>query len=78
MQELDALEGGPLPELEKLVAERKQRLAQGRQLLDKLVGDLTAARREVERRDGAVASSQGELNKLRTKMVEVRGVEKAR
>lgn len=71
LRELGALEGGPLPELEKSVAERKHLLAQARRLLDKLVSDLAAARLEVERRDGAAASSQGELEKLRERMVEV-------
>ena len=75
LRELGALEGGPLPELEKSVAERKHLLAQARQLLDTLVSDLATARLEVERRDGAVASSQGVLKKLRERMEEVRGLD---
>lgn len=61
-----------MSELEKSVAERKHLLAQARQLLDKLVSDLAAARLELERMDGAVASSQSELKKLRERIVVVR------
>lgn len=81
LRELGALEGGPLPELEKSVAERKHLCAQARQLLDRLVSDLAAARLELERRNGAVASSEGELEKLRERIAKVRmigGVENVR
>eukprot|EP00752_Nemacystus_decipiens_P016359 g14628.t2 len=70
LRELGALEGGPLPELEKSVAERKNLLAEARRLSDKLVSDLAAARRDVELTDGAVAASQGELSRLRERMAE--------
>lgn len=71
LRELGALEDGPLPELEKSVAERKHLLAQARQHLDRLVSDLGSGRLELERRDGAVASSQSELKKLRERTTEV-------
>lgn len=74
LRELGALEGGPLPELEKSVSERRHLLAQANQLLDKLVSDLGATRLELERRDGAVASSQSGLNILQERIVEVSGL----
>lgn len=78
LRELGTLEGGPLPELERSVAERKHLLAQARQLLDKLASDSAAARLELERRDGAVVSSQSELKKLRERIVEVRQMKNIR
>eukprot|EP00903_Cladosiphon_okamuranus_P005634 g5600.t1 len=70
LRELGALEGGPLPELEKSVAERRHLLEQAGLLLDKLVSDLGAAQLELEHREGEIASTQSSLNILQERIVE--------
>lgn len=72
LRELSALEDGPLPELERSVAERKHLLAQSGRLLDKLVADLGAARLELERREGAAIASQKEQKALQERIKEVK------
>ncbi len=72
LQELIALEDGPLPELEASVAERKHLLGQSGRLLDELVADLGAARLELERREGAATTSQEEQKALQKRIKEVK------
>lgn len=71
VRELSSLEEDLLPELEKCIAERKRTLALAGTLLDNLVSDASAARVEMEKRDGVAASSHKELQALQRRIVEV-------
>lgn len=73
VRELSSLEEDLLPELEKCIAERKRTLSQAGTLLDNLVSDASAARVEMDKRDGVAASSKKELQDLQRRLVEVGG-----
>lgn len=71
LRELNALEDGLLPELESSIAEQQHLFAKASEVLDKLSSDLSVARLEMERRDGAAMSSGKELKALQERIVKV-------
>ncbi|CAM9130156.1 unnamed protein product, partial [Ectocarpus sp. 12 AP-2014] len=71
VRELSSLEEDLLPELEKCIAERKRTISHAGTLLDNLVSDASAARVEMETRDGVAASSRKELQDLQRRIVEM-------
>lgn len=71
LRQLSSLENGPIADLEKANAERKQLLRKASLVLDKLVSTATATRLEMKRRDEAAAESKDILEATRKRVTQV-------
>ncbi|CAM9141448.1 unnamed protein product [Scytosiphon promiscuus] len=71
VRELTRLEQGPLQELEKSVAERKQMIVKAGAVLDKLVANAKVVRLEMKTSNKAVENTRNELKTLQEKVDEI-------